>query len=62
MCKTVDTRPLFLLGQKHAPRAYKGLSMRLQPEDQEMAPLLRSSAVTAVARSGQLINIHKLVM
>ena len=24
MRKTVDTRPLFLLGRKRAPRAYKG--------------------------------------
>ena len=29
MRMTVDTRPLFLLGRKHAPRAYKGLSTRL---------------------------------
>ena len=29
MCKTVDTRPLFLLGRKRAPRAYKGLGTRL---------------------------------
>ena len=29
MRKTVDTRPLFLLGRKRAPRAYKGLGTRL---------------------------------
>ena len=29
MHKTVDTRPLFLLGRKRAPHAYKGLSKRL---------------------------------
>ena len=29
MRKTVDTRPLFLLGRKRPPRAYKGLGTRL---------------------------------
>ena len=29
MRKTVDTRPLFLLGRKRAPHAYKGLVTRL---------------------------------
>ena len=29
MRKTVDTRPLFLLGRKRAPRVYKGLGTRL---------------------------------
>ena len=27
----MDTRPLFLLGRKRAPRAYKGLGTRLDP-------------------------------
>ena len=30
MRKTVDTRPLYFLGRKRAPRAYKGLGTRLK--------------------------------
>ena len=61
MRKTVDTRPLFILGRKRAPRAYKGLGYEARLGDYlyntiKMVPIPRRASLFLVV---VLIHVNR---